>query len=76
MPTKCKRKVKIFWVRLYTRSYSAYDINGKFAINDAHKRCFRVDGICVVCLVLYTGIEIDEKYFLKTVKRINANVLK
>lgn len=40
------------------------------------KRCFWVDGICVVCLVLYIGIEIDEKYFLKIVKRINVNVLK
>lgn len=25
---------------------------------------------------LYIGIEIDEKYFLKIVKRINVNVLK
>lgn len=49
MPKKCKRKVKIFWVRLYTRSYSAYDINGKFAINDAQKKMFS-DGWDLCCV--------------------------
>lgn len=32
------RKAKLIWVRLYTHSYSAYDINGKLAINDAQKK--------------------------------------
>lgn len=58
---KCKCKVKIIMVRFYICSYSVYDINGKFVINDVYKRCFWMDGICVICLVLYIGIEIDEK---------------